>query len=236
MKSLYLLLDLFTISVPLLRSFEPKIRFVKRWPALFVAIGITGAFFVLWDVLFTHLGVWGFNDRYLLGVRLFLLPIEEWMFFVAVPFACMFVYEVLNYFVRADPLKNVARPLSLGLAVLLVALGLASLPRLYTSSTALLAATMLLLQVFVIRGPYLGRFYLSYLVSLVPFFIMNGILTGSFTDEPVVWYDDTQNLGLRLGTIPVEDSIYLLLLLLMETSIYEWRRPAVPPDAAKTGV
>lgn len=224
MKALYLGLNLFTLSVPLIRSFEPRIRFVRQWPALFRAIGLTGALFVAWDVIFTYLGVWGFNDRYLIGVRVFLLPIEEWLFFLTVPYACVFNYEVLAHFVKADPFGRIARPLALGLGVALVALGLVSLPKVYTSSAAILAGLALLLQALWIRGPYLGRFFLNYLVSLVPFSLVNGVLTGSFIDEPVVWYEDTQNLGLRVGTIPVEDGIYLLLLLLMVTSIYEATR------------
>jgi lycopene cyclase domain-containing protein len=39
-----------------------------------------------------------------------------------------------------------------------------------------------------------------------------------------VWYDDSRNLGIRLGTIPVEDTVYGLLMLLMNTTVYEWLR------------
>jgi lycopene cyclase domain-containing protein len=49
---------------------------------------------------------------------------------------------------------------------------------------------------------------------LIPFFIVNGILTGSFIDEPVVWYNNDENLGIRLFTIPVEDSVYAFTMIL----------------------
>lgn len=78
----------------------------------------------------------------------------------------------------------------------------------------------------------MGRFYFTYLIILIPFFIVNGALTGLFTPEPVVWYDDSQNLGIRLGTIPIEDSVYGLLLLLMNTTIYEaLHRRGIPKNA-----
>ena len=49
---------------------------------------------------------------------------------------------------------------------------------------------------------------------ITPFFLVNGILTGSGLPEPIVWYNDAENFGLRLGTIPVEDAIYNLGMLL----------------------
>lgn len=216
----YLLINLLTISYPLFKSFEQKVNMVSRWPALLPAIGITGVVFIIWDALFTAIGVWGFNDSHLIGLRMLGLPVEEWLFFFTVPYACMFIYEVMNYFVKRDVLGTVARPFTIVLMVFLIALGVQHLDRWYTSVTFLSTAAWLAFIVW--RNPvWLGRFYVGYLVSLIPFFIVNGLLTGSFLDEPVVWYNDAENLGIRLGTIPVEDSVYMLLLLLMNTTFYE---------------
>ena len=68
----------------------------------------------------------------------------------------------------------------------------------------------------------MGRFYLAYLVVLIPFFAVNGVLTGSFIEEEVVWYNSSGNLSIRLFTIPIEDAAYGLLLMLMNTTLYEY--------------
>ena len=64
----------------------------------------------------------------------------------------------------------------------------------------------------------MGKFYRAYLVSLIPFFIVNGILTSL----PVVMYNDSENLGIRIFTIPIEDTMYSLLLLLMNIVLFEY--------------
>jgi len=55
---------------------------------------------------------------------------------------------------------------------------------------------------------------------LIPFFIVNGILTGTGIEGNIVWYNDEQNLGIRLLTIPIEDSAYAFSLILMNLLIY----------------
>jgi lycopene cyclase domain-containing protein len=59
----YLLINLFSIAIPFGFSFEKKLLFFKKWKFLFPAIIITAIFFLIWDGIFTDLGVWGFNDR-----------------------------------------------------------------------------------------------------------------------------------------------------------------------------
>ena len=62
---------------------------------------------------------------------------------------------------------------------------------------------------------------ITFLLVLVPFFVVNGLLTGSFIPEEVVWYNNEENLGLRLGTVPVEDVFYAFSMLYMSLILIE---------------
>lgn len=182
---------------------------------------LTMLLFIPWDIVFTEKGIWGFNPVYLSGISLFGLPLGEWLFFIAIPYACLFTYEALKYLVRKDYYEKYVTRINYVLMAILVILGLVFIERAYTSLTFVLTAVFIALQQFIIKGKYLGRFYFSFLIVLIPFFIVNGILTGSFIEDQVVWYSDAENLGIRMFTIPVEDSVYALLLLMMNVTFYE---------------
>lgn len=221
-KWLYLLLNLGTISVPLLRSFESKVAYYKSFDSLFKAMAIVSGFFLIWDIWYTDMGVWGFTPDYLSGIELFGLPLGEYLFFVTVPFACVFIYRVLIYFFPKGFLgaSNVAR-LNHMLIPMSLALGFLNWGKWYTAATFILLGLALIYVAWIKRVPWMGRFYESYLVALLPFFIKNGILTGTWIETQVVWYNNAENLGLRLGTIPFEDIFYGMLLILGTIFFYE---------------
>ena len=73
-----------------------------------------------------------------------------------------------------------------------------------------------------LKVKWLSRFYFSYLVLLLPFYIVNGMLTGMWLNEPVVIYNDLENLNIRWNTIPIEDVFYGMLLLLINIGLYEY--------------
>jgi lycopene cyclase domain-containing protein len=62
---------------------------------------------------------------------------------------------------------------------------------------------------------------LTYLISILPFLIVNGILTGMFTPSPIVWYNESHIIGWRIVTIPIEDLFYCFSMLLPVIWIHE---------------
>ena len=226
----YLLINFFSILIPFLFSFEKRIFFIKKLPALFPAIIITGTFFIIWDHFLTVWNVWGFNKEYVLGYYLWDLPIEEWLFFITIPYSCVFIYESLNFLFKKDQLFSISKNISWILIVILTVIVLFNTGKLYTS-IKFASTALFLLYVVLKKAEHLGKFYRAYLVSLIPFFIVNGILTAL----PVVTYNNAENLGVRIGTIPIEDTVYSLLLLLMNVTLYEFFKkinlPNVKPSS-----
>lgn len=222
MKYTYLLVNLCSIAIPLVFSFEKKVQFYKKWKALFPALLIPAILFLIWDSIFTNQGVWGFNEQYLTGIKLYNLPLEEVLFFFCIPYCCVFSYEVLNYFIKQDVLGKNARYGATILAYMLVAIAFQYNDLAYTFYTAVFTFAFLLLHLVHLKKDYWSRLVFAYLVILVPFFIVNGILTGTGLEEPVVWYNDAENLSIRLLTIPIEDTIYGFLLIGLNITLYEF--------------
>jgi lycopene cyclase domain-containing protein len=87
----------------------------------------------------------------------------------------------------------------------------------YTFYISTLMVITLLLSL-VDQSQVVRNFFVTFILILIPFVAVNGILTGSLIQEEVVWYNNNENLGIRFLTIPIEDFGYgfsLILLSLM---------------------
>jgi lycopene cyclase domain-containing protein len=89
----YLLLNLFSVAFPMGFARSERFGFGSRWLEAWMSVALSAVPFILWDMFFTHLGVWRFNAAYILGIQVFNLPLEEMLFFLAIPFACLFIYR-----------------------------------------------------------------------------------------------------------------------------------------------
>jgi len=215
----YLFINILTLFFPLLLSFDKKVHFISYLKHLIVGIILTALVFIPWDMGFTAMGIWSFNTDYNLGIYIGNMPLEEYLFFFTVPYACIFIYECLKAYVKRDFFKRIHFAISALAVILLLVLIVNHTQNTYTAISSAFLVLLLLIQIINGRN-YMGRFYASYLVCLIPFIIVNGVLTSL----PVIKYNDISIIGLRLGTIPVEDFIYNGGLLLLTTMGYEWSR------------
>lgn len=222
MKSLYLIINLASVSIPFLVSFHPRLQFYKKWKSLAKALVITTCVFIIWDIIFTHNGIWGFNEDFFLGIKLALLPIEEWLFFICIPYACIFMHYAL---IELFPKLILSRQLVKFILIVGVLLGI-TLIMIFSQHWYTVINFSLFIVVFLIGYRFnknlLQRFLLTFVFMLIPFFIVNGILTGTSLLEPIVWYDNAENMGLRLGTIPIEDTFYAFTLILANLLLIEY--------------
>ena len=225
MDYLYLLLNLGSISIPFIFSFHPKLKFYKFYNSLALGIFISMIVFVPWDIFFTIHGIWGFNERYFLGIKLFNLPMEEWLFFICIPYACVFThYALLYYFPKMKVSKGFTKKIGYFLLLTFLIVGVLNYNKWYTLINFLLAGLLIFLVLFK-NLDILQTYFLTFLVMLIPFFIVNGILTGSFIENQVVWYNNNENLGIRLFTIPIEDTVYAFTLILINLFVIRLVEP-----------
>jgi lycopene cyclase domain-containing protein len=229
MKWYYLLINLFSIAGPLILSFDKKVAFFKSIQSILWSISIVSSIYLLWDVIFTKLGIWEFNSKYVLGHFLFSLPFEEYLFFLAIPYCCLFIYACLRHYL---PKVNYPRYAHLFIGLL----GLVSISIVYFNFSKLYTAVTFSLLFFTLMNywlnltNYLTHALLAWFIALIPMAIVNGLLTGL----PILIYNNEQNLGIRIGTIPIEDFFYNLILMLWMITLYERSKRRIAKRLAKT--
>ncbi|MBU0934934.1 MAG: lycopene cyclase domain-containing protein [Spirochaetes bacterium] len=218
--NLYILLNLLVLAGPLVLSFDKKVAFFKQWRAVFPAILLVVLLYGVWDIWMTAQGIWWFSPHYAGSVHILGLPPGEWLFFICVPYACIFILACVDGYVK-DKLLPLPRWLWFALAAVLVALAIIFRARLYSMTN--LAAAAIILTVLALLHPATLRsrnFWLAILISYLPFALANGVLTGL----PVVLYDDSMNWGIRVGSIPLDDFLYSLSMLVLALGGYRYLR------------
>ncbi len=220
---LYLILDIISFSVPFIVSFEKKyLNFIQFWKPYFTAIISVGLFFISWDIVFVIQNVWWFHPKYLVGISILHLPLEEWLFFILIPYSSNFIhYSLLYLFPKPKLGIKTSKIITWILFLGSLCVALFHTDRLYTLCSFGIFAILLGLQLY-FNWSFIRRYYLSFIVIYIPFFIVNSWLTGSFTEEPIVNYNNEENLGLKIGTIPIEDTFYCFSLLYSSILLFEY--------------
>jgi lycopene cyclase domain-containing protein len=214
----YLIILIASIAAPLALSFDKKVQYYNNLKYILPAILVTAVIFWIWDIKFTAAEVWSFNPEYIIGLKISGMPIEEWLFFIVVPYCCVFIYEVLKVYLADYDYPIFFKAFSLFLIVFFATISFFFRHQAYTFLTFLFSAVYLGFTIITSKfKPHLTKFYFSYFVSLVPFIIVNGILTSL----PIVEYNSEHILNIRILNIPIEDFSYLFLMLLMAITIYE---------------
>ncbi len=214
--SSYLLINILIIAIPLLFSFERKVRFYRKIPSVIASILTVGTAYIIWDIIATARGDWAFNPEYVLSVRIFGLPVEEVLFFITVPYACLFMYEVLRALMKERELRIPGWVMTM-LPVPFLIIALVNTGQPYTQTVFLFTAAFFILCNWIYPQLIRSKVYWVYiLLTFIPFLIINGILTS----VPIVTYGAGAFSGIRISTIPLEDFFYSFSMLSFHVLVF----------------
>ena len=218
----YLLIIALIIIIPFLLSFKWKFAYYRYYKALFPAITIVALVYIIWDAIVTARGDWSFNYDYLSGISFIGLPLEEILFFIVVPYSCIFIYENLAHFF---PDKKIPfnRYFYASLTILFFAAGIFFYHQDYTILALMSCAFFFLIALFFAPEILQSRNYWLYIgISMIPFLIFNYLLTSIpivLYTSSAIWGGDGLWNG-RFLTIPFEDFFYNFSMLSFYLLVY----------------
>lgn len=217
MNAEYLLLNIIILLGPLLLSFDKRVHFFRYWSYLLPAIISAMIPFILWDIMVTDRH-WYFNDAFTLPLRLFNLPLGEWLFFITVPYACIFTWEVMAAYFSNRKIEFPAGLQYIG-ALIFIICGTALFFTAKEYTAIVLTAMGFIIVLDALLKTQVFRQSRTYMFSgllLIMMLVFNGYLTG----RPVVLYNPVYQLDFRIFTIPIEDFFYGFALIFLVLIIY----------------
>jgi lycopene cyclase domain-containing protein len=213
----YLIFNIIIISGPLFLFFWRRDNIIRpSIKPLVISIFWVFIFFVIWDQLVVNY-FWFFNSKYILGLFLLNLPVEEVLFFITVPFSCLFLWVNYKKLFKEKNISNFSSYLmffTFILAVLLLFYG-----KIYSSSVLLVFFAVIILDLFLKSHFFLKKSFIFFI-----FLITNGltfIFNLYLTARPIVIYSELVKTNINIVTIPVEDFIFGMALVSLAVIIYE---------------
>jgi len=208
MSFTYILVLFFTVIICFIASFDKRLQFNKHFGAFLKASVLVAIPFIAWDVWFTAKGVWWFNIDYTMGLNIAGLPLEEWLFFIFIPFSCIFTYYSIDKFFKMEWLSGFNNLIVFVTVIVCSVTALLYYDKIYTLITSLSAILTVVYLHFIAKVDWISKASLVFTILMLGFLPVNGILTGTGLDTPIVNYNPDDFLGIRILTIPIEDSVY----------------------------
>jgi len=213
----YILIDLGLLIFSGLLFSLKDLNFAKNSKFLILSVLINVFVFSVPTEFLTQLKVIVFNPPYLTGLTLWELPAEELLLYFLLPGAGLAVYSFLNVHYP----DNTPEKYSLAVSNIMLGVCIAMLyfghQKLYTVFTFALLMAFLVFIEYVGKIRFMYRFYRAYLVSLILFYLVYGVLTS----VPVLQYNSAETLNFNLFHIPFESHFYFMAMLLLSVYLFE---------------
>ncbi len=94
---IYLAVDMVILLPFLVKLKDPRLRLLQHRRSIIISTLVVLTVFVVWDIFATRAGVWSFNPRYIVGIEIAGLPLEEILFFISVPVTSILVWEATGF-------------------------------------------------------------------------------------------------------------------------------------------
>jgi lycopene cyclase domain-containing protein len=213
----YLIFNIIVLIGPVFFGAQKRFYFFNHWRETFISVAAVAIPFLVWDSLVTGLH-WDFNSNYIIGIKFFKLPIEEILFFITVPYACIFTWEMVTRHSREgelnyNGLKNIFQFAFIIGGIIFLFLGKG-----YTGLAFLIFGLAIIFD-RKFGANIIGQRKFIFFFVLVSLFTL--VFNGYLTWRPVVTYGEQYQLGFRIFTVPFEDFIFGYSLLILNTTIYQ---------------
>ena len=208
MSYTYALILFFTVIICFIASFDRRIQFNRHFIAFLKAAVVVAIPFIAWDIWFTAQGVWWFNNNYTLRINIAGLPVEEWLFFIFIPFSCIFTYYCIDQFFNLKWLSGFNNLIVFATVIVCAVTALRHTDKIYTLVTALATIVTVIYLHFIAKKDWIGQASFVFTILMLGFLPVNGVLTGTGLEAPIVNYNPNDFLGIRILTIPIEDAVY----------------------------
>jgi lycopene cyclase domain-containing protein len=90
MEYLIILISVFIVCLTIKWRF--KLRLFDSQKQAFLVFGCLFAVGVVWDTFSIYRGYWTFDNRFLVGLTVGLMPIEEYLFIIVIPLLTLTIY------------------------------------------------------------------------------------------------------------------------------------------------
>jgi lycopene cyclase domain-containing protein len=215
MKKLsYLLFNLTIIFLPILSKLIYEKTIFPQIKPFVLSVSTVALIFIIWDIKVAEKW-WFFNARYILGIKIFKLPIEEILFFFTVPFSCLVIFLNLNYFI--------ASKINFNFYYLLIIIFLLFSFYFIKKKKAYPFFVFLFLSINIFFDYFL-KVYLLNQISFFIYLIFTTFLTFIFnyylTSKKIITYDKSYKTNFLITTIPFEDFVYGINLLYANLILY----------------
>ncbi len=227
MKSEYLIFDFIVGVMPLLGLAMYRRGIWPKWSAAIKAILPVGSLYLIWDQLVTN-SWWKFNPRFTLGLHIGNLPIEEILFFLVVPYSCLVLWVNLNQLDK----RNWSFPIEQVLGLVFTGWGVVALYNQKWYSLTVCLVSLVLLFCSWKAGFWLRKKSVSIFGVIV--IALTIIFNGYLTARPIVQYASSPISNIRIGSVPVEDIVYGMNLILAISLLYEFLNHQLPTKSVLT--